>query len=100
MIKHIVMWRLESSKNGLNKAEAAAEIRKRLESLPEKIDEIIDFEVGDNFNPAPVAYDICLYSTFEDCDALQAYQVHPAHVEVKNFIVATVAETVVVDYRC
>ncbi|MCG8527911.1 MAG: Dabb family protein [Opitutales bacterium] len=99
MIKHIVFWKVKEEVKGKKQADLADEIRRKLEALPSQISEIIDFEVGFNFNPAGVAFEIALYSTFSSKDALQAYQVHPAHVEVKDFIVSVVKETAVVDYE-
>ncbi len=99
MIKHIVMWKLKAEAEGPTASEPAAEIKRRLEALPAQIPQIVDLEVGFNFNPAAVAMDVCLYSTFESATALQAYQVHPAHVAVKDFIGTVVQRAVVVDYE-
>ena len=93
------MWKLKSEASGSTAAENAAEIKKRLEVLPAEIPQIIDFEVGVNFNTATVASDLCLYSTFESKETLQAYQVNPAHVAVKDFIVSVVEQTAVADYE-
>ena len=99
MIKHIVMWKLKEEALGNSREENAIQLRKRLEALPSKIEQIRGFEVGENFNPAPTAFDFCLYSVFEDEASLNTYQIHPAHVEVKDFIGGIVEKAVVVDYE-
>ena len=50
MIKHIVMWKLPEEKDGLKKSEIAMKIKKSLETLPALIDEIVNLQVGVNFN--------------------------------------------------
>ena len=99
MIKHIVMWKLKEHALGNSREENGKRLRSLLESLPAQIPQIREFEVGENFNPAAVAWDYCLYSGFEDQASLQTYQIHPVHVEVKNFIMSIVEETAVVDYE-
>lgn len=99
MIKHIVMWKLKEHALGKTGAENGKKMRLLLESLPARIPEIKEFEVGENFNPAKTALDFCLYSSFEDQVALKSYQIHPDHVEVKNFILEIVEKTAVVDYE-
>lgn len=92
MVKHIVMWRFDS--------EASCEKAKTLlDTLPGKISVIVDFEAGVDFNRSDAAYDLCLYSSFESRDDLQAYQVDPAHVEVAKFIGSVAVERAVVDYE-
>ena len=98
MIKHIVMWKLKEEALGKTREENAKLLRERLESLPPKIEQIRGFEVGENFNPAPTAFDFCLYSVFDDEASLGTYQAHPAHVEVRDFIMSIVEKAVVVDY--
>jgi len=99
MIKHIVFWKIKNAAHGKSKDEVSRGIRDKLISLPSKIPEIIDFEVGFNFNPSAAAYEIALYSTFESVEDLETYQAHPAHVEVKDYIVAAAEQTAVVDYE-
>jgi hypothetical protein len=99
MLKHIVCWRIKEEAEGASKKENIIKMKKMLEALPYKISEIEDFEVGINFNASEAAYDISLYSAFNDEKALEAYQVHPAHVEVASFIKAITKERVVCDYH-
>ena len=93
MVKHIVIWKTkESNKKG------AEEVKKTLEALKEKIDVLKHIEVGINFNPSEAAWDIALYSEFDSAEDLNAYQVHPAHVEAAGFVKTVVSQRAVVDY--
>lgn len=97
MVKHIVVWRLNDVDN---KAELAQEIKKTLEALKDKIDEIIDIEVGINFNETEAASDIVLVSTFASREALNAYIVHPEHKAVgATYVRPNVSERRVIDYE-
>ncbi|MBN2282169.1 MAG: Dabb family protein [Candidatus Marinimicrobia bacterium] len=96
MIKHIVMWKLKDE----NKAENASEMVARLAVLKNKIEEIKHIEAGVNINPAEVAYDVALYSEFENEVSLSNYQNHEAHQEVVKFIRSVTTSRVVVDYVC
>ncbi|MBC8182840.1 Dabb family protein [candidate division KSB1 bacterium] len=98
MVKHIVLWKLKESAEGFTKAENAKRMKKWLEDLKVSIPKIKKLEVGINFNVSEVAYEIVLYSEFENKKALQIYQDHPEHIEFKNKIKNIRTERAVVDY--
>lgn len=98
MLKHIVMWKLKETAEGKNKLENALVMKEMLESLPGRISEIGSLEVGININPTDAAYDVVLYSEFRDEVALSAYQEHPEHVKVADFVAKIREERAVVDY--
>lgn len=99
MIKHIVMWKLKDSFDGMNKSEIALKLKNELESLKSKIPQIMEIEAGINFNLSEAAYDVALYSSFENKEALSAYQKHPEHVKVAEFVSEIRTERCVVDYE-
>jgi hypothetical protein len=99
MIKHIVMWRLKDFANGANKGENAKGLKSLLESLKSKISEIKHIEVGININPSDAAFDVVLYSEFDNLSGLEAYQRHPEHLKVVTFINEIRLERGVVDYE-
>ena len=99
MIKHIVMWTLKEKAEGASKQENIAKMKAMLEALEDKVEEIKAFEVGVNYNDSKAAYDLLLYSEFEDKDALARYQVHPDHVKVAEFVRAVTEDRAVVDYQ-
>ena len=97
MIKHIVMWNLEDVAEGNSRDENARRIKKGLESLKGVIDGIIHLEVGINVNPK--GFDLVLYSEFASMDALKAYDCHPEHLKMREFINKVITERVVADYE-
>lgn len=98
MLKHIVMWKLKDFAEGSSKAENALKIKKELEGLMDTILEIKSLEVGINIENSDSAYDIVLYSVFENSTALDIYQKHPDHLRLAEFVSKVREERVVVDY--
>lgn len=99
MIKHIVMWRLKDSAGGASKEENAKELKKRLQSLKDKIREIKHIEVGINISGSDAASDVVLYSEFDSMEDLDAYQKHPEHQKIVSFAGEIRSERRVVDYE-
>ena len=99
MVKHIVMWTLKDFAEGRSKSENLVLMKERLEALGSKIDAIRHLEVGLNLTDSEEAYDIVLYSEFDSREDLEAYRVHPAHVEARDFIRRVREERRVVDYE-
>lgn len=99
MVKHIVMWDLKNEFDGKNKSELRKELKNKLESLESKIDEIISLEVGINQSGSDAACDVVLYSEFDSMDALKAYQDHPEHVKIAEFVSNIRTSRHVVDYE-
>ena len=97
MIKHIVMWKLKDSAEGHTKEENKKIIKEKLEGLVGRIEGLIEAEVGFNFNPN--GFDLCLNSKFESKEALEAYDAHPLHQEVRKYVRAVISERVVADYE-
>lgn len=99
MIKHIVMWRLKEFAAGASREENAAKLKQSLEALDGVIDEIAAIEVGINFNGSPAAFDVVLYSEFENREGLEAYQKHPEHLKIVDFVGEIRTDRAVVDYE-
>lgn len=97
MIKHIVAWRIA---DGEDKAARAAAIKENLEALKDKIECLVDIQVGLNYNTTEAASDVVLVSTFKTKEDLEAYQDHPAHKAVgASYVRPYVKERRVVDYE-
>ena len=94
MLKHIVMWKIKEE----NKKESAMKIKTDLEALKGKISEIVDIEVGIDVDVIENNYDVILVSTFKSEEDLNAYQVHPMHVEAAKFVKSVALSRVAVDY--
>ena len=100
MVKHIVMWKVAEHAEHGSKEEVMTKIKERLEGLKGEIEGLLEIEVGINFNISEMSYDVVLYSTFKDREALNFYQAHPKHLEVANDLVRQVSVSrAVVDYE-
>ncbi|MGH7909816.1 MAG: Dabb family protein [Thermodesulfobacteriota bacterium] len=99
MIKHIVMWRLKEFADARGKEENAKKLKSHLESLKSKIKEIKHIEVGINIKSSDAASDVVLYSEFDSMDDLEAYQRHPEHMKIVDFVNEIRLERRVVDYQ-
>ena len=77
MVRHIVMYNF---KEGVDKQEAIRVIDGALTPLVGKIPGLLHLEVRLTFN----GMDYALYSEFETREALEAYAVHPLHLEAKE----------------
>ncbi len=98
MIKHIVLWRLKDEALGRTKAENAELMRGELEGLAGLVPGLLGIEVG-VAERAIAGWDAALYSEFESQAALDAYQVHPEHQAVAEFIGEVTLDRAAVDYE-
>ncbi|QCX33041.1 Dabb family protein [Caloramator sp. E03] len=98
MVKHVVAWKLKDEAEGNNKEKNAKIIKENLERLKDVIKEIKHIEVGININTSNAAFDLVLYSEFENIEDLEKYQNHPEHVKVAEFIAKVREDRIVVDY--
>ena len=83
MVKHIILWTLKPE---YNTPEIKQGMKEGLEALVGVVPGLLEMRV----EIAPLASsnaDVMLYSVLESEDALKAYAVHPAHVEVANTLV-------------
>ena len=95
MITHIVFIALKPE----NKAENALEAKRRIEAMMGKVESLRFIEVGINFTNKERAMDLALTARFDDREGLEAYAVHPIHLEVIDFIKSVAEYTKVVDYE-
>lgn len=93
------MWKLKEFAEGKEKQENAKLIKIGLESLREKINQIKFIEVGININKSDQAYDVVLYSLFENIDDLNTYQNHPEHIKVSEYVGKVKDVRVAADYQ-
>lgn len=94
MITHVVLFKL---KDGSPEAvEKAAEVLRGLEG---KVPSIRSIEVGVDVLRSQRSYDIALTVRFDDLAGLDAYQSHPEHVKVADYIAAVRESVAVADYE-
>jgi hypothetical protein len=99
VIRHIVMWKLKEHANGASRAQNAATLKEKLEACRDIVPGILHLEVGLATPDLDSTYDVVLVSDFADKAALDAYQVHPLHETVKQFIGTVRESRECVDYH-
>lgn len=90
MVQHIVMWKL---KEDVDKAQAAAQMKQKLEALVGVVPGLLEAHVVTGF----AGFDVVLTTRHESREALAVYQEHPAHVAVKGYVHSVVCERVFCD---
>ena len=99
MIKHIVMFKLKGT-DGKTEYEIALEAQKRFDNVIANVKELKKGEVVINSKDAPESnYTISLLCDFGSIADLNAYQVHPAHVEFGKFISTVKIDRACIDYE-
>jgi hypothetical protein len=96
-IRHIVLWKL-AAEDADTRALHAEQMSERLTALPAAIPEILAMQVGPNVAYPQTNWDIALVADFDDVEALERYQVHPAHQEVVAFVRSVVSDRAAVDF--
>ncbi len=98
MVQHIVLWNFLPELSESQKKEACETIRKNLLAVKKEAKGVISLEVIVN-ELSSSNKDIGLISSFESEEALQAYQVHPLHVEAGKYIKTVTCDRVCLDYK-
>lgn len=94
MVTHIVCFKLKD-----RSPEHIAQVRDRLLTLDGNVPVLRHLEVGIDFLRSDRSYDLALMAKFDSPEDLQAYQVHPFHVEIANYMATVRDSTVTVDYE-
>ena len=94
MVTHIALYKLVHANT-----ETVEEARKVLASQAGKVPHFRHFEVGVNLLDSYRAYDLVLRAKFDSMEDLQAYQRHPAHVEVVKYLQGVRQSVITVDYE-
>ena len=92
MIRRISMWKLSCAEN-------AGRMQEALLSMKGKVSSLLDIEVGVNISEHRSAFDIVFIGTFENEDALRAFEVDPVHKSVGLIVDELKENRVVVEYR-
>lgn len=99
MIHHVVMWRLRDDAKQANIEMLTQRLQANVEALRAAVPGLVRLEVASNRASAADAADLVLYSEFESWHALQGYDAHPLHVELRGLIGPLRIERRVVDYE-
>lgn len=92
MITHIVLFKL------INRSDIA-KAKEVLLSMNGKIPQLRHLEVGTDILQSKRSYDIALIAKFDSMEDMQAYQTHPVHVAVSDYITTIRELSVSVDYE-
>lgn len=92
MVKHLVMWKMKQMADNRTGHENAEVFVQRINALKSVIPFALAIEAGVDFNRSPAACDVGLHSAFKTKEDLDAYQKHPAHVQIAEWM-KTVAES-------
>ena len=84
MVKHIILWTLNPELSEAEKTTIKQGIKEGLEGLKGQVPGLLDVVVNVDGRLQSSNCDVMLDSTLESEEALKAYAVHPAHVEVAN----------------
>lgn len=81
MLTHVVLFKLKERTE-----ENITEAISRLAALADAVPMVRSLEVGADVVQSARAYDVALIVKFDDRAGMEAYQVHPAHVPVAQFL--------------
>lgn len=99
MIRHICMFKLQEEANGAGKEENLTKAVK-LSQILNEIPTVSKFEIVTNHAGTPENnYDLSLIIDFEDIQALEAYKIHPKHIEFGNYIHTVRESRACIDYE-
>lgn len=98
MVNHIVLWNFKAELSEQERKAAAERIAAELLNVKEQVAGVVSLQVV----TSPLASgnkDIGLISVFESGEALQNYQVHPAHVAAAQYIGSVTEGRTCLDYE-
>jgi predicted secreted Zn-dependent protease len=98
-VKHIVAWKFKEYAENSEKSANLARAKTLLESLKGKIAQITALEVGIDVSHTDHSFDLVLNTEFDSRAALVAYQQHPEHVKIVEFLRRVQSARIVVDYE-
>lgn len=93
MIKHIILFQFRDPE------DCIPTVMEKLHSMESVIPEIRSMETGKDFLHSGRSYDMALIATFDDRDALERYDRHPYHQEVRKYIHAHRTASVSCDFE-
>lgn len=97
MIRHIVLWKLTEKAKGENLPEKISRLRQMFAAMLGNLPGLFTIEIGENFGDGE--YDLILFGEYESREAVEAYRVHPLHLEVRELTKDWVCGRVSVDYE-
>jgi hypothetical protein len=94
------MWTLRDSGDPRNKLESMAELKSRLLALKQEVREVRKLEVHFNSISAPQDnFEVVLESEFDSWSDMEAYQKHPAHMAIAEYVKNIRQSRAAIDYE-
>ena len=97
MTTHIVMWNFKDELSKEERTEAGRLIKEKLEAVTSQVPGVIDLKVIINELESSNR-DLMLYGTFETVEALNGYQIHPAHIVAATYVRSKTQDRICFDY--
>ena len=97
MIRHLVLWRL-AAETPEEKAAVAAELAERFAALVPVIDGTERLDLRADLGHTDGNWDVVLDADYRDEEALEAYQVHPAHQAIVAYVRSVTTARACVDF--
>lgn len=94
VITHLVTFKLTDPS-----PEHLSHCKGLLDALVGEVPTLRSMLVGVNVVESPRSHHLGLVATFDDLEALSAYQVHPAHAEVADYLRANAQSIATVDFE-
>jgi hypothetical protein len=99
VIHHVVMWRVRDEAKHTSWLAIIERLQRNVEALRSSVPGLLRLELGANRAGVADAADLLLYSEFESWNALQGYEEHPLHDELRGLIAPLRIERRVVNYE-
>lgn len=98
MIRHVLTWKLVAE-DAAQKDSDWAELSAGFGGLPPLIPQIKHLQIGRDLGEADGNADVALIVDYATREDLEAYQVHPEHVRVKEIVKRTTTARTCVDFE-
>lgn len=94
MLTHVVLFKLKDPT-----PSTVEEVKHKILSMQGKIPFLRHLEVGVDILHSERSFDIALVAKFDSIEHMQAYQIHPVHVDIADYMVSIREKSVTVDYE-
>ena len=95
MIRHVAVFRFVPTFTATEREHWMALLR----ALPAQIPELRSLSVGTDVLGGPSSHELAIVADFDDLDALEAYNRHPAHEEVLRISAPVKVSIATVDFE-
>ncbi len=99
MVRHLVLWRLHGDLRTPEAEQQRTQLMELIDTMRAGIGGLRALEIGFHDGGALDAADLGMLAVFHDWDALHAYETHPLHRALKEFLGPLRAEKRVLDYE-